>query len=188
MKTDAGKFASSKNSLTHGLSAANIERFPESIREAYANFLAQQYEEWQPASANEEIFLSRYCFAQFQLVRAQTLVAVAQEDVLASPGDPTAEKRLNNFARHYRALERSAQTALKELRLLIADRLANTEANALLADKTNSLLEFPPVFPHHLVTEAKFLRQPVATVAQRFAEPLVGRLDADPTPALSAAA
>jgi hypothetical protein len=169
MKTDTGKFESSKNALTHGLTAANIARFPDSIRDAYASFFDALFAEWQPATANEEIYFERYAFSQFQLLRAQSLLATAQEDYLANPNDEAAEKRLAKLTRHYRGHERSAQAALKELRTLIADRLVQVAAQVHLSAKTNSELSFPPVFPHHLITEKKSLRAPLATNAVRFA-------------------
>jgi hypothetical protein len=161
MKSPAAQFESSKNALTHGLTAANIERFPEHVRAAYTCFLDQHMEEWQPATIQEEVFVQRLAFAQFQLLRAQSLLAAAQEFVLQNPLDDAAHKRLANYSRHYRALERSAQTALKELRTLIADRLVSAEAP--------SDLPLPPAFPHHLLTDRKSLRQPLAHNAVRFA-------------------
>jgi hypothetical protein len=126
-------------------------------------------EEWQPGTLQEEVYVQRLAFAQFQSLRAQSLLAAAQEIVLQNPEDDTAHKRLATYSRHYRALERSAQTALKELRTFIADRIVQVAAQVHLSTKTNSELSFPPVFPHHLITEKKSLRATLETNAVRFA-------------------
>ncbi len=167
--TAEGKFNSSKNSVTHGLTAQNIDRFPESIREAYRAFLAQQFAEIQPETCNEELYLTQYAFAQFQLLRAQPILIAASEAALANPGDEAAEKRLARIARHTRSLERTAKDALKELRIFIQNRLASVAANETLAGLAGPSVQFPVAFPHHLLTQKKDLRQPIADNALRFA-------------------
>jgi hypothetical protein len=159
--TPAGKFEVSKNALTHGLTAANIERFPENVRAAYECFLAQHMEEWQPGTLQEEVYVQRLAFAQFQSLRAQSLLAAAQEIVLQNPEDDAAHKRLATYSRHYRALDRSAQTALKELRTFIADRIVSAEAS--------TEIPLPDAFPHHLLTDRASTRQPLDRTALRFA-------------------
>lgn len=138
--TPQGKFNSSKNAFTHGLSAQNIERFPESIREAYRAFYHQQLEELQPQTLNEEVYASQYAFAQFQLLRGQSLLMAAREAAFANPDDEAAEKRL-----------------------------ASVEANEALAEIAGPGLEFPIAFPHHMLLEKKAFRRPIADHALRFA-------------------
>ncbi len=167
--TPEGKLASSQNAFKHGLTAINIDRFPAAIRDAYAEFLAHQFAEWQPATANEEIFVHRYAFAQFQVLRAQSILASAQEKFLLDPADETVAKLFHSVSRYYRTLERSAQSALKELRLFIADRMAAPAADHALQEATGTNAVYPTVFPHHLVTDPKLLRQSPETNALRFA-------------------
>ena len=167
--TPQGKFNSSKNAFTHGLTAQNIERFPESIREAYRAFYAQQLEELQPQTLNEELYVSQYAFAQFQLLRGQSLLMAAREAAFANPDDEAAEKRLAKMTRHMKALERSAKDALKEFRIFVENRLASIEANEALAQIAGPGLEFPIAFPHHLLVDKKARRKPVAENALRFA-------------------
>ncbi len=167
--TAQGKFNSSKNAFTHGLTAQNIDRFPESIRDAYRVFHAQQIEELQPQSLNEELYAGQYAFAQFQLLRAQPLLIAAREAALANPDDEAAEKRLAKMTRHTKALERSAKEALKEFRIFVENRLASIEANEALAGIAGPGVEFPIAFPHHLLVEKKARRKPVAENALRFA-------------------
>ncbi len=167
-KTDAGKFIASKNSLTHGLTASGIARFPESIRESYCRFLVEQYEEWQPVSENEKVFLERYAFNQFQLLRAQSLGAQALEDLLAAPKDPLAQKHYALMSRHLRALERSAKEALLELRTLIADRMMALETDVALQQQAPGLAT-PLVFPHHLLNRKQARLRTPQDNALRFA-------------------
>lgn len=167
--TPQGKFNSSRNAITHGLTAQNIERLPESIREDFRAFFTQLVDEWQPQSLNEELYLSQYAFAQFQLLRGRSLEINAREAFLANPNDEAAEKTLAKFTRHTRALERSAKDALKELRIFIENRLASIEANEALAEIAGPGIQFPIAFPHHMLVEKKALRKPVADNALRFA-------------------
>jgi hypothetical protein len=168
-RTEAGKFNSSRNALAHGLTATNIDRFPAAMREEFAQFLARQREEWRPATHNEEIFVERYAFSQFQVLRAQALEAHFAGEFFANPADPVAAKRFQNFTRYLRNAERAAKEALKELRTFIADRLASVDADAALAEVTEAGNHFPKAFPHHLVTAAKTLRQTPEGTALRYA-------------------
>lgn len=167
--TPQGKFNSSKNAFTRGLTAQNIERFPESIREAYRAFYHQQLEELQPQTLNEELYASQYAFAQFQLLRGQSLLMAAREAAFANPDDEAAEKRLAKMTRHMKALERSAKDALKEFRIFVENRLASVEANEALAEIAGPDCQFPIAFPHHMLLEKKAFRRPIADHALRFA-------------------
>ncbi len=166
--TEAGKFESSKNALTHGLTASSMERFPESIRDTYRLFLRAQYREWQPQTDNEKIFLERYAFNQFQILRAQPMLAESLEELLAHPKDLAAQKQHALVSRHLRALERSARETLKELRTLIADRLMALEVDLALQEQEPNI-SLPDVFPHHLVTKKQTRLRSAADNALRFA-------------------
>jgi hypothetical protein len=162
--SEAGKFESSKNALTHGLTAANIERFPESIRAEYAAFLEAQYVEWMPRSLNEGVYLERYAFNQFQLHRAQALHASALERLLLDPNDEAAEKHYSRISRHVRALERSTKEALQELRTFIADRLASIDVMENIPEES----PFPAVFPAHRILSKSKLSTDATHNAVRF--------------------
>lgn len=153
--TETGKFESSKNALTHGLTASNIDRFSATTREAFSAYLAQQYEEWKPATLNEKTYLERYAFNQFQLLRSESLVDNATEALLADPENEKAIKRHQTFTRHLRALERSSRETLRELRRMISDRLVET-AEAL----SEGIEPLAVMTPHHLLKKA--LPQPQA--------------------------
>ncbi len=147
--TEQGKFESSKNAFTHGLTAANIDRFPAEVREAFAAFLSAQYAEWRPVTLNERIYLERYAFLQFQLLRSESLVSAALDSLLADPLSEAAQKRHLILARHFRSLERSTKESLAELRRMIADRLVE----ASLAEQ-DGLQPMSPLTPHHLLAKA----------------------------------
>jgi hypothetical protein len=168
MKTEAGKSESSKNALTHGLTAANIDRFPADLREDFAAQLARHHAEFQPVTLSEEQYLLRYAFAQFQIARAQALEAQALDKLLAEPESEVAHKNHTRLSRHLRTLERSADKALAELRTLIADRMMNMDADGHLGPKYEGAILMPPIFPHHLLTDKKSTKQPISRVAVRF--------------------
>jgi hypothetical protein len=153
--TPAGKFQSSRNAISHGLTAANIDLLPESIRDAFRAFLDEQYAEWSPVTSNECLYLERYAFAQFQLTRANLLLTSALEACMADPTDPEANKRHASIQRHTRALERSAQQAIAELRLMISDRLAAANIQAAFMASNDSLLPIAPMYPSHRLVHAK---------------------------------
>ncbi len=150
-RTEVGKFESSKNAISHGLTAATIDRFPEHIREAYAAFLADQYAEHEPATANERDFLEQYAFNRFQISRAQAMLSETWEKVTANPGDETLEKKYQKLVRHVRALERTAKYALNELRTFIADRLTNSELDTKMPSFVQRGISVPVAFPAHRV-------------------------------------
>jgi hypothetical protein len=166
--TAQGKFEASKNALSHGLTASNIDRFPESIREDYTIFLAEQYAEWFPATTNEELYVNRYAFAQFQVLRAQPIAAAAHEEFLENPTDPLVQRHLQTISRYIRGLERVARETLKELRTLIADRLVAHTADQALEEASGEKLQYPILFPHHLVTERKAMRRSPEANAARY--------------------
>ncbi len=153
--TPEGKFQSSRNAISHGLTAANIDRLPESIRDSFRSFLDEQYAEWLPVTSNECLYLERYAFAQFQLTRANMLLTSAIEACLADPADAEANKRHTQIQRHSRALERSAKEAICELRLMISDRLAAASVQAAFTASNDSLLPIATMYPSHRLVHAK---------------------------------
>ncbi len=150
-----GKFQSSRNAITHGLTATTIDRFPESIREAYRALLDEQYAEWRPATSNECLYLERYVFNHFQLTRSVSILNTAMEAFHADPNDEAAEKRYTRLLRHTRALERSAKEAINELRTLITDRLAAANIEMTFVEKTQCRLGLAVTYPSHRLLDKK---------------------------------
>jgi len=166
--TPEGKFQSSRNAISHGLTAANIDRLPESIRDAFRTFLDEQYAEWQPVTSNECLYLERYVFAQFQLTRANLLLTSALEACMANPTDADTKKHHAQMQRHTRALERSSKEAIAELRLLISDRMASAGIESDFLEKTDTVIGIPPTYPSHRLLETKDIKLNTQGNALRF--------------------
>lgn len=177
-RTEAGKFESSKNALKHGLTSESIDRFPEEIREAYRIFLQNLYLEFHPQTTCEVDYLEQYAFQRFLFQRAQSLLATALADFEADPTNEALEKRYARFARHLRALERSAAHALQELRNFIADRLATIELDSHLPPGVPKSLSFPVAFPAHRLLRSKDARQAAPDLALRFVQDIRSRFSA----------
>src|SRR5436189_2424905 len=72
-RTDSGKANSSKNSLSHGLTATSIDRFPAEVQAEFQQYRASLYSEFRPATENEHTYFERYAFSQFLTLQAQTI-------------------------------------------------------------------------------------------------------------------
>jgi hypothetical protein len=167
-RTPEGKFESSKNALTHGLSAQSIDRFPAHLREEYKAFLATQYAEHKPVTLNECDHLEQYAFNRFQLSRAQPMLMQVMDELNADPANEALEKRYAKLNRHVKALERSARQALAEMRNFIADRMTRIEMLAHVSEEFVDQVDIPIAFPSHLLVERKQLRKPLVHVLERF--------------------
>jgi hypothetical protein len=176
--TEEGKFQSSRNSISHGLTATNIERFPATIRDLFEQFLEAQHLEWQPQTLNESVYVERYAFNQFQLNRAQPLMAAALERMLSNPGDESAEKYYAKLSRHTRALERAAKDALQELRTFIEDRLTGAEIHTELGKVSGGKLALPSTFPTHRLLNPKAKFEDATGNARRIAQDFGARSNA----------
>lgn len=174
-KTESGKFQSSKNALKHGLTSESIDRFPAEIREAYAEFLATQYAEFNPETLTESDYLEQYAFNRFLLNRAQPMLAASMDALAADPDNEVLEKRYTRLTRHVRALERSAKSALQELRTFIADRLLAAELTAQLNEQfagkiPPAHLTIPVAFPCHRLLEPKHIKRAFPDLTLRFVQ------------------
>lgn len=174
-KTESGKFQSSKNALKHGLSSESIDRFPAEIRSAYTEFLASQYAEFNPETLTECDYLEQYAFNRFQLNRAQSMLATTLDALAADPDNEILEKRYTRLYRHVRSLERSAKSALQELRTFITDRLLAAELTAQLTAQFSEQFPqanfaLPVAFPCHRLLEAKHIKRALPDLTLRFAQ------------------
>jgi hypothetical protein len=174
-RTPEGKFESSKNAISHGLTASTIDRFPEHIREDYASFLAEQYEEYNPVTTNERDFLEQFAFNRFQISRASSMISDAWEKLAANPGDEILEKKYQKLNRHVRALERTAKYALAELRTFIADRIRNNELRLNLPSFVRDEIAFPVAYPSHKMLSAKPKKDEIKSVVRLYLEELLTR-------------
>ena len=124
-----GRAASSRNSVSHGLSASPNTLFA-SDTEAQNNF-AQHIQKLRtdclPEGTLEEETFRRYAFATFQVNRAQALELQAQDRWVNEPDHPTWFSQMERFIKLGALQERRADKALNELRKLQRDRFAAIE-------------------------------------------------------------
>ena len=124
-----GRAASSRNSVSHGLSASPNTLFA-SDTEAQNNF-AQHIQKLRtdclPEGTLEEDTFRRYAFATFQINRAQALELQAQDRWVNEPDHPTWFSQMERFIKLGALQERRADKALNELRKLQRDRFAALE-------------------------------------------------------------
>jgi hypothetical protein len=98
-------------------------------------------------------------------------------EMTADPANEILEKRYAKLSRHVKALERSANNALKELRLFIADRLLAVEVDAHIPDAVPGL-SMPVAFPSHRLLDAKARRLRSKDLALRFVQETFSRMPA----------
>ncbi len=175
--TAAGKFESSKNALKHGLTSESIDRFPLEIRDAYKTFLNNLYIEINPQTTCECDYLEQYAFNRFMVQRGQAMLSSVYIEMTADPANEILEKRYAKLSRHVKALERSANNALKELRLFIADRLLAVEVDAHIPDAIPGL-SMPVAFPSHRLLDSKARRLGSKDLALRFVQETFSRMPA----------
>ena len=158
-RTPDGKAASSQNSKTHGLSAADPV-LPHEDRDQYNALLERYRSEEAPATAHQEFLVTQMTGARWKLERLERIES-AMFAALESPGAPATTDAVmaqafmekdsgNGFARldRYRAsLERTYHRCARELR---ATRKEQNEANSTeMAEKKfekllKKMMEAPP--------------------------------------------
>jgi hypothetical protein len=80
-----------------------------------------------------------------------------------------------------KALERHANSALKELRIFISDRLQAVELDSQLPDCAAGI-SFPVTFPAHRLLEKKQFRKTAKQLTLRFVQDLIARNALVPVP------
>src|ERR1700686_3530856 len=129
-RTEAGKIASSKNAISHGLSAADPVLAYEN-RADYEKLVKDYYDEYEPDTIHQNFLVSQLAGAQWRLDRIQRIENAAIDLIIAGPGELTetpdhkiAQRMLDSGRDHlprlerYRAsVERSYHRAIKELRM-----------------------------------------------------------------------
>ena len=124
-----GRSTSSRNAVSHGLSATPNTLFA-SDTEAQNNFaqhLQKLRKDCLPEGALEEETFRRYAFATFQINRAQALELQAQDRWINEPENTTWFSQMERFIKLGALQERRADKALNELRKLQRDRFAALE-------------------------------------------------------------
>lgn len=119
--TDAGKEASSRNSLKHGLTAAQTILLPGEDEAAYRALCDRTFQEWKPARAQEEGLVQVLCNTLWRLERCSRLEAVALS------GDTPDMKTVEMIGKHEARLNRQYTTVLRNVTELITDRIADEQ-------------------------------------------------------------
>jgi hypothetical protein len=123
-KTPEGKARAAQNALKHGLTGRGLVVLPGEEDEFHA-LQASLQAEVQPATTLEHLLFDQLLHAAWNLRRIRRLEAELFDGVRDPLTDPALEARLHTLARYQARAERSFYRALKELRTLQTQRVAN---------------------------------------------------------------
>jgi hypothetical protein len=128
-RSDAGKIASSKNAISHGLSAADPVLAYEN-RGDYEKLVSDYTSEYEPDTIHQTFLVSQLAGARWRLDRIQRIENAAIDLIIGAPGEITdspdhkiAQRMLDSggdplprLERYRASVERSYHRAIKELR------------------------------------------------------------------------
>ena len=128
-RTEAGKIASSKNAISHGLSAADPVLAYEN-RADYEKLVKDYSDEYEPDTSHMTFLVSQMAGARWRLDRIQRIENAALDLIIIGPGEETdspdhkiAQRMLDSggdplprLERYRASVERSYHRAIKELR------------------------------------------------------------------------
>ncbi len=112
----AGKAASSRNAVTHGLTAQNIIPRTEEETIEFAEIHRQTSEEVQPVGLTETLLADRVIHARCCLARVTRLLGELETGSLDDVLDPEYAKPIARLNRYYSMHERSLYRALQTLK------------------------------------------------------------------------
>ncbi len=115
-RSDAGKAASSRNAVTHGLTAQNIVPRTEEEKIEFAGIRRQTAEEIQAVGLTETLLADRVVHARCCLVRVTRLLGELENGSLDDVLDPEYDKPIARLNRYYNMHERSLYRALQTLK------------------------------------------------------------------------
>ena len=128
-RTEAGKIASSKNAISHGLSAADPVLAYEN-RADYEKLVADYTDEYEPDTIHQNFLVSQLAGSRWRLDRIQRIENAAIDLIIGAPGElietpdhKIAQRMLDSggdplprLERYRASVERSYHRAIKELR------------------------------------------------------------------------
>ncbi len=114
--TDAGKAASSRNAVTHGLTAKNIIPRTDAEKSEFRTIHESAYAEYKPAGLTETLLVDRIVHARCGLVRVTRLLGELETGTLEDVLDPAHARPIARLNRYYTMHERSLYRALRELK------------------------------------------------------------------------
>src|ERR1700676_4940036 len=137
-RTEAGKIASSKNAISHGLSAADPVLAYEN-RGDYEKLVADYTDEYEPDTIHQNFLVSQLARARWRLNRIQRIENASIDLIIGAPAELTetpdhkiAQRMLDSggdplprLERYRAAVERSYHRAVKELRMAQKQQIQN---------------------------------------------------------------
>ncbi len=115
-RSDAGKAASSRNAVTHGLTAHNIVPRTDAEKSEFRTIHESSYTEYKPAGLTETLLVDRIVHARCSLVRVTRLLGELETGTLDDVLDPEKAKPIARLNRYYTMHERSLYRALQALK------------------------------------------------------------------------
>jgi len=137
-RTEAGKIASSKNAISHGLSGADPVLAYEN-RADFQKLVVTYSTEFKPDTGHQTFLVSQMAGARWRLDRVQRIENAAIDLILAAPGElidtpdhKIAQRMLDSggdplprLERYRASIERSYHRAVKELRTAQKQQIQN---------------------------------------------------------------
>ncbi len=131
--SEAGKAVSSRNAVTHGLTAQNIVARTDDEKLEFDTIRRQTTEEIQPVGLTETLLADRVIHARCCLVRVTRLLGELETGTLDDVLDPEYAKPIARLNRYYAMHERSLYRALQTLK---AEQTNRGIRNAVLGVST----------------------------------------------------
>ncbi len=115
-RTDAGKAASARNAVTHGLTAQNIIPRTDDEIIQFAAIRTEAYAECQPQGGTETLLVDRLIHARSSLLRATRLLGELETGTTQDATDLEKSKQIARLQRYVQMHERSQYRALQTLK------------------------------------------------------------------------
>ncbi len=127
-RTPDGKAASSRNAVTHGLTAKNIVPCTESEKIEFRTIHESAYAEWKPVGSGETFLVDRIVYSRCNLLRVTRLLGELETGTLDDVLDPEYAKPIARLNRYYAMHERSLYRALRALKAEQTNRALRDKA------------------------------------------------------------
>ncbi len=114
--TTAGKAASSRNAVTHGLTAQNIIPRTGDETAQFAAIRTEASAECRPQGITETLLVDRLIHARCSLLRATRLLGELETGTIEDATDPEKSKQIARLQRYVQMHERSQYRALQTLK------------------------------------------------------------------------
>ncbi len=129
--TDAGKAVSSRNAVTHGLTAKNIIPRTDAEKMEFRTIYESAYAEYKPAGLTETLLVDRIVHARCSLIRVTRLLGELETGTLDDVLNPEHANAIARLNRYYTMHERSLYRALRELKAEQTNRTLRDQAQGV---------------------------------------------------------